>query len=176
MSWNPAGKADTLHWASRTVSWGFSLLTGGQIMSRDAVCTLRHQFLNATCVSYVYSRQGYRILVLWWERDLSRCSPSRSAIRSSSNTGTHSAHTKLWAEVSFSEHRDRNAASCTAQQGICPTQKPGCFGSWWDPVFGLFSGYKLRAEWLINCISMTAAFVEQLLKSDAKLVTLFAHQ
>lgn len=101
MSWNPAGKADTLHWASRTVSWGFSLLTGGQIMSRDAVCTLKHQFLNATCVSYTYSRQGYRILVLWWERDLSRCSPSRSAIRSSLNTGTHSAHTKLWAEVIY---------------------------------------------------------------------------
>lgn len=147
-----AGNADTLLWAFRTVSWGFSLLTGGQIMSMNVVCILRHQFLNATRVSQV-ARQGYRILVLRWERDLRRCSPSRSAVCSSLNTSMHNPHTKLWAEVMY--HPQMLLA-------LHPRYLPH-WNAWvlWQLMGSnvwLFSGYKLRAEWLINCMSMTAAF------------------
>lgn len=125
-------------------------------------------------VCHIYSRQDCRILALGWERDLRRCSPSRSAVCISLNTGMHNSHTKPWAEKLRAQEQECCFLHCT--RDICPTGKPGSFGSWWDLVFGLFSGHKLRAEWLINCISMTAAFGEQFLKADARLVTLFGHR
>lgn len=132
MSSNPSWECRYTVLSLQNSVLGISLLIRGQFLSVPAVCVLRHQFPDATCVSYAYSRQDCRILLVRWEIDLRRCSTSRSAICSSINTGTHNPLTKLRAEVIPHPQRrgNRNTASCVAHNVF----------AWLERLFALAAG------------------------------------
>lgn len=91
----------------------FFLLLRDQFMSVGAVLVFRYQFPDATSASHSYFKKLIEF-PFHAERELKKCSISRSIIHSPINTGIHNSLMQLWPGVISHSQRHSNIASCVA--------------------------------------------------------------